>query len=772
MPRILLRLVLILGCIPAQAAEEVGQRLFHPDSLVGWEYGPRPITGWKLTQGHLNGTSEASPLVSGWSFGDVELRFQWQLNKGAWSVRLLDVPQGDGLTLMLEKGRWQLRSGEKVLIEGKIEVGGAHATVLRRAGEMLTVTVDDAPAAGTKIAPDRRFVLGLSLAGEGTLCGLQAIEPPGKPMLATIDDWWCPGDLRAWTIEDGQLTLAKENGNYLRSKKLYGNFTLTLDYRMPKGGNSGVGIRTAREAWPSGDGMELQLMDVPLSQPIDKHAAMAIYGNVPPLARADKPREWNHLVIKADGRMISGWVNGELVQHANTAWQPELKYRNLQGWIGFQDHGARIEVRNFTVLEAPEGLGLKAWSDPPPASAAAALLDRLMNSDTLAHDDGIVSAVVSKTVADGGEQTLAELTGPGAIVRIARANDEGQLSFYFEGEAKPRIKCRAADLVKVLPKVVEDSNPVLTCLAYQKSLKVTLRGAKQGEYRIDSVTFPPALPGVSFAKSDEGFPRGWLAAVDYRREQFGWGVHREHDPLLRRGSTAKNLAPGKSETLVELPGAGVVRWVKLQADKKLLDNNDLWLEATVDGQSDPAVSAPVRFWFPGLVDQGNYPNFVLTDRGGATNFLAMPFGNGIRLALVNRGKRPIKNVGLMVSIAQSERDAQPWRLRAVFETSSGPGKVDLFRRAGEGRWVGLVCQSTSDTPVESLLVDDRPAPGWAGANLDLFFGQKGDFRSAASGRHGTLAWRYLLLDAVEFHSSIAWSAVGRPGDRLAIFYLK
>ena len=54
--------------------------------------------------------------------------------------------------------------------------------------------------------------------------------------------------------------------------------------------NSGVGIRTAKAGWPSGDGFELQILDAP---GLTSDSTMAIYRNVEPLARADRSEEWN-----------------------------------------------------------------------------------------------------------------------------------------------------------------------------------------------------------------------------------------------------------------------------------------------------------------------------------------------------------------------------------------------------------------------------------------------------------------------------------------------
>ena len=209
-----------------------------------------------------------------------------------------------------------------------------------------------------------------------------------------LTGWWTPGTRRPGACKDGNLALVGGGGNYLRSEKEYGNFTLSLEYKIRKRGNSGVGIRTAKNGWPSSDGMELQIED---SRKLDASATMAIYRNIEPIALAEKTEDWNHAVIKADGRMISAWLNGVLVQQVNTQFLPEVRHRPLKGWIGFQDHGAPIQFRNLRIIEAPDGLGLDAWCStrqegPRTEPAAHLVLDRLMNPERLTLRDGSISA--------------------------------------------------------------------------------------------------------------------------------------------------------------------------------------------------------------------------------------------------------------------------------------------------------------------------------------------------------------------------------------------
>ncbi len=673
-------------------------------------------------------------------------------------VSLPKVPTGEGIQLRLvEAGKagTLLAHGSAVQapLTQSLPAGTMHTARFDRTGDRLVVHVDDRRWGEVHVDAATRFGLQLAVdGGEVEVADVTLREPEGEPIFNGQDltGWWSPGGLKSWQAHDGVIECLHKDGNYLRTDKSYGNFTLSLEYKASPHCNSGVGIRTARNGWPSGDGFELQLYDAP---GLHKDSTMAIYGNLEPLARADRPQEWNSVVIKADGPMISAWVNGQLVQQANTARHPELKHRHSAGWIGLQDHGGKIEFRDLRVLAAPDGSGLAAWNEPRVASGPELVCDRLLNPERLSVADGTTSGVAAASTSGPEEQTLCDLTGPGAVMQIWRSHPGGRLAFYFDSQTEPAIECQADELADELPLLFEQKEPLPSCLPYAKSLKIVIRQAEPADYRIEYVKFPASVPVETFQAGHPVLPPGWLAALQYRGDQYGWGTHREADLEPRVSGEVKTLEPGKTETLVSQPGRGIVQWLKLQTNVALLANDDLWLEVLVDGESEPAIAAPARYFFPSLIGGSNHDNFLAVFREGFTSMLAMPFGRGITIRARNAGERPLSRVAVTLSVMKDSWG--PWkkekpkiddrsRLRGRFVRASH--SPQWLEWKGSGRWVGLVSQSPAGVSPRfaAVTVDGHELSGWTGASLDAVLGVVGDekeFFHIEGGRSHGLVWR-------------------------------
>ncbi len=63
-----------------------------------------------------------------------------------------------------------------------------------------------------------------------------------------------------WKVANGVITCSP-GGNGPATDKEYDNFEIELKFRVARGGNSGVLLRSPLDGHPSVDGMEIQILD-------------------------------------------------------------------------------------------------------------------------------------------------------------------------------------------------------------------------------------------------------------------------------------------------------------------------------------------------------------------------------------------------------------------------------------------------------------------------------------------------------------------------------
>lgn len=115
----------------------------------------------------------------------------------------------------------------------------------------------------------------------------------------------------AWAVEDGALTQKGPGAtNDACTAAEFESYELSLEYKVPPGGNSGVYLRGC---------VEVQVLDSFRkpgdATPPQAHDAGAIYGSGAPLKISSKPAgEWNRFRIVHIGRRITVYHNDVLVQ--------------------------------------------------------------------------------------------------------------------------------------------------------------------------------------------------------------------------------------------------------------------------------------------------------------------------------------------------------------------------------------------------------------------------------------------------------------------------
>lgn len=144
-----------------------------------------------------------------------------------------------------------------------------------------------------------------------------------------------------WKVEDGILVYSGK-ANSLQTAKDYGDFELLMDWKIGKGGDSGVYLRGQPQ---------VQIWD-------NKIGSGGLYNNQKnakdPSKNADKPvGEWNNFRIVMQGDIVNVWLNGELVVDKvplENFWE-RGKPLPAKGPIELQHHGNPLYFKNIYLKE-------------------------------------------------------------------------------------------------------------------------------------------------------------------------------------------------------------------------------------------------------------------------------------------------------------------------------------------------------------------------------------------------------------------------------------
>lgn len=177
-----------------------------------------------------------------------------------------------------------------------------------------------------------------------------------------LKGWTVIGKPEGWEVKDGLLrSEGGKGGDRLQSDKEYGDYILKLEWKVSKGGNSGVFIRAAEKGNPWQTGYEVQIYT---GERDDLHCTGSLYGYAAVNPRPDEtPDKWHTLEIHCNGPRIKTVCDGVKVVDIDQtklplpkeAGYPDPKTKPLKGYIGLQDShsaaGHYIEFRNVRVKE-------------------------------------------------------------------------------------------------------------------------------------------------------------------------------------------------------------------------------------------------------------------------------------------------------------------------------------------------------------------------------------------------------------------------------------
>ncbi len=179
-----------------------------------------------------------------------------------------------------------------------------------------------------------------------------------------------------WTVSNGELVCdpKKKEGIFgdLVTDSVYDDFDLTLEWKVAKGGNSGVFVNVQEDssfAATFATGLEMQLLDNEYAEhrhQIDSaHWAGCLYA-VTCNGEASKPKPFNtwnkSRIVQKDGK-VSFWLNDMLTFEDNVqseAFQEGIKRSGMKAYASFGKYAAgRIALQNHTDSVAFRNIKIK-----------------------------------------------------------------------------------------------------------------------------------------------------------------------------------------------------------------------------------------------------------------------------------------------------------------------------------------------------------------------------------------------------------------------------
>lgn len=382
-------------------------------------------------------------------------------------------------------------------------------------------------------------------------------------------------------------------------------------------------------------------------------------------------------------------------------------------------------------------------SSPGYVTRQTSSYDRASKSAT---DNWFANADYGKFVREetnGGrrEWVMADLTGPGAVVRIWSANPQGTIRFYFDDEESPRIEesfeALTSGKLSAFPeplshRVAMGANLYFS-FPYEKTLKITVDdsgGAKPSTlyYHVTYRTYEPAIKvetyrGAAFRRTDQ--------EVVGSRKVAAAGE-------LRSGSAFSLDLPGGSGAIYDLR-------LRVSANEEVLRN--ILLEAEFDGVK--TIACPVGDFFgsaPGIATFETLPLAMDASSGMMRSSWVMPQKSYGWLRLVNHSSQDVE-VSMQVKWKTIEWTDDTMYFHAKWRSETMLTRPmrdwNILSVSGEGRFVGCALYVSNPTRAwwgegdEKIYIDGETFPSTFGTGTEDYFGY---------------AWCNAILFSHPFHS--------------------
>jgi hypothetical protein len=380
---------------------------------------------------------------------------------------------------------------------------------------------------------------------------------------------------------------------------------------------------------------------------------------------------------------------------------------------------------------------------------------------------------------EGTTAVLAEMEGPGVIVRLWSANAQGRLRVFLDDEQEPRIDGPFQDLFT--GKMPPFCEPIATHksggwisyfpIAYQKSCRVEVTELEHPEelyYQCQYLTYPASTPMRTFTAElpqHEHIALGtvlqaWRNPARLPRQTAG----------MRELSATLEITPGQ-DRVVDWEGPATLVDLNMTLAQVDADSlRGLLLEIATDAGA-PTIRVPLGDFFAVGFGPTDTSGLLLGWRGN-TGYchMPLPFRKSMRLRVRNTTAQ-MQKIDIEALGMPGEPAATAGTLHAEFRSTDRVGD-ELYEFAsirGPGKYVGITqaMQGVGDLWYlegnEEFYVDGEQRPSILGTGSEDFYngGWYWDQGTFSLPMHGlgekaewttnrTTPWRMQMMDAVPF----------------------
>lgn len=403
-------------------------------------------------------------------------------------------------------------------------------------------------------------------------------------------------------------------------------------------------------------------------------------------------------------------------------------------------------------------------AEPWYTTAQASSYDRASvapGSDSWFGNDDAGQFVRTEVFGGRTEHVMADLRGPGAVVRFWSANPTGVLRFRFDGEREPRWTVPMAELLtgrhprlgSPFAYISAQGANLYFPIPYEKSLLITVDESGGGfpkvYYQINHRTY---TSGTAVRSFDPSWLESGQAHLDRVRSELESAWRSPSRP--GSGNVEKRavlLSGQRSEMAVEQgPGAVVefsLRVLSLQAPDDPIaapwNHPGQWnrvlrhlrLVGEFDGRR--TIDVPVADFFVATAGPASgpapYRTLAMEVRpdGRMVCRLVMPFARSARLTLHNQGLTPIRLEGTLKT-SRWRWDSRSLHLHAQWLTDRVPSRpfrdLNVLETQGHGHFVGFGLHVANPTGAwwgegdEKVYVDGESFPSMFGTGTEDYFG--------------------------------------------------